>query len=225
MRASHHFLLSVVVGSCAGLLAGCASGTATAILSPTTELLKQPAALVTGGLSALGSIELPKPPELDPDPIGRPTELYARIAKGATRCWFGGEGHLKPTHIFNAVAEPEGKGGQAEIVIHEKAPAMPDPRGRRAFRVTIEAAGDGATVAVENARFPADEGAKMEREVRRWARGDDACSPRAVAAAQTPAVAPAPVTKPKTVQKPVIGSGSSSAPKATAAPTTPAPQG
>ncbi|NJM55783.1 MAG: hypothetical protein HC841_07745, partial [Verrucomicrobiae bacterium] len=131
--------------------------------------------------------------------------MYARIARGATRCWFSGEGHLKVTHIFNAFAEPETKGGNAEIVIHEKSREAPDPRGNRAFRVSIVPDGDSATVAVENTRFAIEEGAKMEREVRRWARGDDTCSPRV---ATVPTVLPPAQPDPATQDK-----GPSSKPK------------
>ncbi|MBX9925411.1 MAG: hypothetical protein K2Y05_03550 [Hyphomicrobiaceae bacterium] len=178
--------------------------------------MKQPAALVTGGISALSSLELPKPPELDPDPTGRPTELYARIARGATRCWFGAEGHLKPTHIFNAVAQPEGRGGDAEIVIHEKDVKMPDPRGNRAFRVSIAAAGDTSTLTIENVRFPVEEGSKMEREVRRWARGDETCSPRTTVEAPSPQPAPENQKKVVSPQKPATAKSvipSAAAPK------------
>ncbi|MDZ4840554.1 MAG: hypothetical protein SH859_00185 [Hyphomicrobium aestuarii] len=173
------------------MCAACASAPSTAILSQPSDLLAQPVQLVAGGIQALGSVELPKVAASDPDPVGKPTELYARIARGATRCWFGGDGHLKATHIFNAFAEPETRGGNAEIVIHEISREAPDPRGNRAFRVSIVPEGDFAAVSVENSRFPLDEAANMEREVRRWARGEEACSPRAVATA-------APGTPPET---------------------------
>jgi len=198
--------------------AACASAPSTAILSQPSDLLAQPVQLVAGGIQALGSVELPKVPASDPDPVGRPTELYARIARGATRCWFGGDGHLKATHIFNAVAEPESRGGNAEIVIHEISREAPDPRGNRAFRVSIVPDGDIAAISVENSRFPLDEAANMEREVRRWARGEETCSPRAVATAapgtppETASAKPA-ATKPETgksskpasIQKPAAG--------------------
>lgn len=175
-------------------LAGCASSVDTSILSQPGELLGAPAAAVTGsiqaGVTALGKVELPKAPEPDPEPVGKSTELYTRIARGATRCWFGGEGHLRPTHIFNAVAEPENKGGASEIVIHEKTPQAPDPRGPRAFKVTIEPDGDTSKLSIENTRFPVEEGQRMEREVRRWARGQEACSPREAKAEAAPPVVP-----------------------------------
>lgn len=154
-------------------------------------MLAQPSAIVASGITTLGSVSMPTValPEADPDPVGTPTELYNRIARGATRCWFGADGGLKANYIFNASAEPGSKGGSAEIIIHEKDPRMPDPRGNRWFRVQIMAAGDSATVEVENIRFPTDVGQRMEREVRRWARDDMNCSPR-VEAPQPAAIAP-----------------------------------
>lgn len=211
------------IGAAGLMCAACASAPSTAILSQPSDLLAQPVQLVAGGIQALGTVELPKVPASDPDPVGNPTELYARIARGATRCWFGGEGHLKATHIFNAFAEPETRGGNAEIVIHEISRDAPDPRGNRAFRVSIVPEGDIAAVSVENSRFPLDEAANMEREVRRWARGEETCSPRAIAtaapgtppetASAKPALINPAVTKPETgksskpaaIQKPAAG--------------------
>lgn len=186
------------------MLAAVAASAALPACGTTTDILQQPAALVTNGISTLSSVELPKValPESDTDPIGSPLELYNRVARGATRCWFGAEGHLKPTHIFNAIAEPEGKGASASIVIHERDPKMPDPRGNRAFTVEIKPSGDSAKVTVENIRFPLDEGQRMEREIRRWARDDQSCSPRAGADTAArgalptpPQIAPAPAAK------------------------------
>lgn len=181
---------SVIAAVCsAGLVVG---GCASAL---DTEILKQPTQMVTNGISTLGKVEMPKValPEVDADPIGTPIELYNRIARGATRCWFG-EGGLRATHIFNATAEPESKGNaSAEIVIHEKDTRAPDPRGNRAFRVQIVPSGDSAKVEVENIRFPQDVGQRMEREVRRWARDDLSCTrsdaPVAAAEPSPPAAA------------------------------------
>jgi hypothetical protein len=178
------------------IAAVCVATLVTACGTVSTDILRQPADLVKSGVAALGKVELPKMelpkvavPEPDPDPVGAPLDLYTRIARGAKVCWFGGDGPLKASHIFNASAEPEAKGATAEIVIHERDPRAPDPRGNRAFVVSITPEADRGKVDIENVRFPPDVGMRMEREVRRWARDDLTCGSDAATSAAGPATA------------------------------------
>lgn len=173
------------------------AGLAVAGCSGAADLLKAPSGLVSGTIEskpAAGSTAqtvqtaqsvlptlpslpaLPPFPAADSDPVGSPTEIYTRIARGATLCWFGTHGTLKSTHIFNAEAEPPSKGGRAEIVIHERDPSQPNPRGPRAFRIQILPVGDNAKLEVENVRFPIEIGQAMTGDVRRWARDDLTCA-------------------------------------------------
>jgi len=157
-------------GLVALVLAGCSSG---------SDLLKAPANLASATIDKIANTPLPSLPSLpnaDPEPVGSPTEIYTRIARGATVCWFGTHGTLKATHIFDAEAAPPSQGGRAGIVIHEKDTAMPNPRGNRAFRIDILPAGSNAKLEIENIRFPIETGQKMTADVRRWARGDLACA-------------------------------------------------
>ena len=156
-----------LMSSLALALPGCSGG---------TDLLKAPSGLVTGTLDKIANSPLPALPTADPDPVGPPTEIYRRIARGATVCWFGTHGPLRATHIFNAEAEPPSRGGRAEIVIHEKDKGMPDPRGNRAFRVQVTPQGETSNLVIENIRFPIDTGQAMIADVRRWARNDLGCS-------------------------------------------------
>jgi hypothetical protein len=170
-------------------LAGCAGNTL-----PTLEAPSLGAGLTTGALANLATAAIPELPQVDPDPIGPPTELYARIARGAQTCWFGGNGPLKRQYIFHADAEPPSKGGQAEIVIHEIDKSTPNPRGARAFRVTVTPTGDTSTVQSENARFPLEIGQRMTADVRRWARNDLSCVAKGQTNGWTPQDQIAPIT-------------------------------
>ena len=38
--------------------------------------------------------------------VGPPTEIYARLARGAMACWFGNDGPLKSNYIFHGEAAP-----------------------------------------------------------------------------------------------------------------------
>lgn len=105
-----------------------------------------------------------------------PVETYSRIARGALQCWFGAQGSLKKSHIFNADVAPESSGGGAEIVVHERDNAADNPRSFRAYKVAIVASAGGSTVGLENLRMPIPVARDMDADVLRWARGETSCS-------------------------------------------------
>ena len=127
--------------------------------------------------------------------IGSPTELYARIGRGAMACWFGANGPLKLGYIYHAEAEPASRGGKAEIVIHARELGQPNPRGPKAFRVGIVPVGETATVQSENLKMPEPMGSAMTADVERWSKGESACSNTAVAGTWSPQI---PVASSKT---------------------------
>jgi hypothetical protein len=107
---------------------------------------------------------------------GAPTDVYARIARGAMACWFGAKGPLKPNHIYHAEAQPASQGGSAEIVVHERDRNSENPRGLRAFRIVITPDGDNSFLVVENYKLVAPLAESMEKDVRRWAAGGIGCT-------------------------------------------------
>ena len=115
-----------------------------------------------------------------------PTQLYARIGRGAMACWFGANGPLKLGYIYHAEAEPASRGGKAEIVIHARELGQPNPRGPKAYRVNIVPVGETASVQPENLRMPEAVGAAMTADVERWSKGESACSSQAVAGSWSP---------------------------------------
>ena len=165
-RVTRHLQKFIPVLAAGAALGACANG---------QDLLKGPSQLVTGAAATLAQLPTPTLPVADSEPTGSPTELYTRIARGVTSCWFGAHGALKGHYILHAEAEPPARGGRSELVIHEIDLAMPNPRGNRWFRVTITPGGDTATVESENIRFPIETGQSMRAQVRRWARGDLSC--------------------------------------------------
>ncbi len=132
--------------------------------------------------------------------IGSPTELYARIGRGAMACWFGANGPLKLGYIYHAEAEPASRGGKAEIVIHARELGQPNPRGPKAFRVGIVPAGETASVQSENLKMPEPMGSAMMADVERWSKGETACSNSAIAGTWSPQ-APAASTKTANAKK------------------------
>ena len=139
--------------------------------------------LLVGACANASAPTLPSLPEiaaalsLDEDEVvGSPTEVYARVARGALSCWFGTSGPLKADYIYHASAEPASKGGKSEIVIRERDRTSEHPKGLRAFRVAIAPKGETAHVAVENLKMPEPLGRAMDDDVRRWAAGGIGCT-------------------------------------------------
>jgi hypothetical protein len=184
-----------------------------------TSYVWAPVAILTLGLAACSStggeapaLTLPAMPSLpsvasigagaEERPVGSATELYSRVARGAVACWFGAAGPLKKDYIYHAEADAPSRGGKAEIIIHQRDLAQPNPRGAKAFRVNIEPVGETATVQTENLKMPEPMGAAMTADVGRWSKGDQGCVGASTAAGWTippaAAVATAPaIAKPK----------------------------
>ncbi|KAB2912259.1 MAG: hypothetical protein F9K29_19915 [Hyphomicrobiaceae bacterium] len=125
---------------------------------------------------------------------GSPTDAYTAVARRMLGCWFGGDGPLRPTHVFHADAKPPSQGGTAEIVIYERDPGQHDQRGVRAFRVSFDTAAQGVRVGIIALKVASPLAEAMVRDVEGWVRGGSGCqlrtaSPPQAAAQQAPAQA------------------------------------
>lgn len=95
-------------------------------------------------------------------------------------CWFGANGFLKSTHIYEATAEPAHKGGKAEILIRALDTAAESPRGVKAFRISILPSGsDETSVIADNLKLPEPIAARMKNSVAAWSIGEQGCDPDA----------------------------------------------
>jgi hypothetical protein len=135
---------------------------------------------VTGGCSGVNAPSLPSlqaPGTISEAPIvGSSTEVYERVARGVLGCWFGASGPLKKDYIYHAEADPPGKGGKAEIVIHERDRTSDNPKGLRAYRIAITPEDDATTLVFENFKFPDATAKSMEEDTRRWGSGQFGCA-------------------------------------------------
>jgi hypothetical protein len=135
--------------------------------------------VIAGGCS--GNSPLPSLPELtgtitEAPIVGSPTEVYERVARGAMTCWFGTSGPLKADYVYHAEADPPGKGGKAEIVIHERDRTSDNPKGPKAYRIAITPDDDKTTLLFENLKLPEARGTAMEADARRWGAGAFGCA-------------------------------------------------
>lgn len=123
--------------------------------------------------------EAPPPPgESPPASIDvSATELYTRVARGAMSCWFSGAAPLKKDYIYHADADAPSRGGKALIVVHVRDATQSNPRGVKAYRITIDPAGAAAaTIKTENMKMPEAVAAGMTSDVDRWSRGEQGCA-------------------------------------------------
>ena len=117
---------------------------------------------------------------------GTPTEVYSLVARGALGCWFGADGPLKSSHVFQAEADPPAKGGAAEIVIHERDESLRDKRGPRAVRVAFTATSTGARVGITMIKMESHLADLMTKDIQSWAGGGRSCQARSLAPPQPP---------------------------------------
>ena len=138
--------------------------------------------LFGAGCSGTTPLSLPSLPQLtgtvtEAPIVGSSTEVYERIARGALSCWFGTNGPLKANYVYHADAEPAGKGGKAEIIIHERDRVSDNPKGPRAYRIAITPDGEATTLLFENLKLPEPMSKSMEADARRWGSGAIGCAP------------------------------------------------
>lgn len=119
---------------------------------------------------------------------GSATDIYARLARGAMGCWFAVGGPLKKDYIFHATADAPSRGGKAEVVIHERDPTQPNPRGAKAYVIEIQPTGESsANVTAENRKMSDAFAAAMTDDISRWSKGEEGCIGPSTAAGWAPA--------------------------------------
>ncbi len=195
-RAVQRLLVSLLCVQC---LSGCAGSGLTPLTLPTSSVEPAPVA-DSGGVSPVGlSLALPSVAGA-PKPVGVPTEIYTRVARGILTCWFGANGPLKPSYVYHAEASPPSKGGGALIDIHTRDKEVTDPRSIRAWRVAIGSGADGPSVDVQNFRLPEVYAVRLEEDVRRWAANEEGCGEAPVTGGWSaePALQPAVQKSPST---------------------------
>ena len=146
----------------AALAGGCSANgmpTLQSLLPPPIETNSVAAAAAAPSAPTETSLSVP----------GTPTSIFAQVAQGVLGCWFG-SGPLKASHVYRAEAEPPTKGGEAEIVIHERDLSLRDQRGTRAYKVMFAAEGSGVRVTIMPLKIEAKLAEAMARDVETWAK-------------------------------------------------------
>jgi hypothetical protein len=159
----------------AALLGGCGGGNVNLqdLLALPLPSETKAEATETGSLA-----DRPQPQEASALVAGTPTGIFADVARGALGCWFAADGPLKTSHVYRAEAQPPAKGGDAEIVVHERDATVRDLRGPRAYRISFAAELSGVRVTMVALRFEPKLAAAMAKDVESWAKGGEGCALR-----------------------------------------------
>ncbi len=152
----------------AALLAGCTN-------APLPKIADDLAKTANTAIAALPKPDLALPTNTYNPPVGTPTTIYTRVARGALTCWFGGHGPLKKTHRFHAQADPPQQGGRSHITIYEIPKDKARKLGDRAFVIQITPDGASAKVETKNTRLPKSQATKFAKDVARWAANEEGC--------------------------------------------------
>ncbi len=157
---------TIVWAGLAASLSGCSN-------SPLPEI--DLSSTASKALAALPKPDLTLPINSFKPPVGTPTEIYTRVARGALTCWFGSHGPLKKTHRFHAQADPPSKGGHSRITIYKIPKDKTRSLGDRAFAIQIVPDGTSAKLLIENLSLPKVQVDRYSADAARWAANDEGC--------------------------------------------------
>ncbi len=101
-----------------------------------------------------------------------PVAVYTTIAQQIHACWFTPGASKLPGHAFHAEVAP-GNTTSAKIIIYKK--DLEGKRGLQAFRISIDDAVSGSTVATENRRLEKPLETSFKTDLARWSKGNLKC--------------------------------------------------
>lgn len=107
---------------------------------------------------------------------GQPRVIYERLARQASRCWFGPFGSAHTRYMMHADVPPPASPKPVKIAIHRRLPDRKSPWGPALLRV--ELAGKGTTtLAYQSLGVAPAFKDRVAKTFDRWARGDRTCPP------------------------------------------------
>lgn len=112
--------------------------------------------------------------------VGKPTDVYTRIARGVLTCWFGEAGPLKKKYIYHAEAKPASEGGDAKIEVFVRDPKAANQKALRAYKISIFEAETKTRVSIENFKIEDPLSSQLNQDVERWAADEAGCGQAAV---------------------------------------------
>lgn len=106
--------------------------------------------------------------------VGRPDEIYQRIASKAAQCWFGPFGQLHTRFMMHADLPPPSSSAPVTLTVHRRLANRKKPWGPSVLRLELTGT-TSTTLAFANLGLKPAVHQEMTRGMTRWANGGDAC--------------------------------------------------
>ncbi len=106
---------------------------------------------------------------------GRPREIYERVARQATQCWFGPFGSVHNRYIMHADVPPPSSSAPVTIAIHRRLQKRKKPWGSKLLRVNLKGK-TTTTLTYQNLGLDAETTTRMTDAFIRWANGQTDCA-------------------------------------------------
>ena len=126
---------------------------------------------------------------------GTPSEIYQRIARQASKCWFGPFGSVHDRFMMSADVPPPTSSAPVTMAIHRRIAKSKKPWGPTLLRVQFSGT-TSTTVSFQNLGLKPPIRSRMTQGVLHWANGKQTCPPLQDPASRQP---PAPQPKQSTL--------------------------
>jgi hypothetical protein len=105
---------------------------------------------------------------------GDPRSIYERIARQASRCWFGPFGSVHDQYMMHADVPPPTSTAPVTLAVHRRLPSRKKPWGTALLRVQFSGTST-TTLDFQNVGLSQDILGRMTQGITRWANGQTDC--------------------------------------------------
>lgn len=106
---------------------------------------------------------------------GRPRAIYERIARQATRCWFGPFGSVHNQYMMHADVPPPSSSAPVTMAIHRRLATRKKPWGSKLMRVELKGK-TTTTITYQNLALDPQSTTRMTDAFTQWANGRTNCT-------------------------------------------------
>jgi len=106
--------------------------------------------------------------------VGRPKDIYQRIARVAVRCWFGPFGALHNRFMTSAEVPPDPSDEPVRMAVHRRLPDLKKPWGPSLLRIELTGT-TTTTLSFENVGLEPQISTQMSSAFTSWANGRTDC--------------------------------------------------
>ncbi len=108
---------------------------------------------------------------------GRPRTVYERVARQASRCWFGPFGSAHSRYIMHADVPPPTSSAPVTMAVHRRLNSRKKPWGPALLRLELNGNSSTTTISYINSGLNPGTFNRMTSGFTRWANGRKDCTP------------------------------------------------